>query len=175
MGGLSQWATRLKRQANDCVNAVRDVNEYINRRLRTVQFQQRQAEQAMSAELTQLKFDYTMLVDANKQLVARCEERQKEAEEAESLVVAAEDAQKSAKASEQRAEAARQAAEDALRQSEEQRRAVVDAAVASATTALTVEKEKLVNEVASLKAEVLKQKEQAMAAFEDGEGATNEF
>ena len=175
MGGLSLWATRLRKQANDAVTAVGDVNEYITRRLYTVQFQQRQAEQAMSAELTKLKFDYTILVDANKQLVERCEERQREAEEAKSLVAAAEDAQKSAKASEQRAEAARQAAEDALKQSEEQRKAIVDAAVASATTTLTVEKEKLVNEVASLNTEILKQKEQAMAAFEDGEGATNEY
>ena len=92
MGGVSLWATRLRRRANDVVSAVNGVDEYFAQRIHTLQFQQRQAELVMAAELTQLKFDYTTLVDANKQLVEHCEERQKEAEDAKAQAEAAEEA-----------------------------------------------------------------------------------
>ena len=169
------WTYALRRQSKEVVSALGDVHEYVHKRVNFINYEQRQAEMALSAELTQLQCQYATLVDENKKLVERCEQRQKEAEDARSRTLLADEACQAALSAKMQAETARQQAEAALKQSEEQRKDIVDAAVASAVASHRAEKEKLQNEVADLKADVLKQKEQAMAAFEAGESAMQEY
>ena len=132
-----------------------------------INYEQRQAEAAFSAELTQLQCKYATLVDDNKKLVERCEERQKEVEEARSRTKADDEACQAALSAKRSAEAARQTAEMALKHSEQQRQDVVDAAVAAAVASQKVEYEKLQQKVAKLT-------EDAMSAFEEGERVTAE-